>query len=297
MGTPIERYPKGALLPYGYYALHNYGIPYRPSDKPRQEDWESVAQKFAVGVQELIFFNFLTNNPDEVNWYLRHYVGCEKVSPSGNNWMFSHKARPGWIFIPPADDSYVDFEPEQSCVWLPSNIKDFMLRLRAVAQRIPGDQGKRIRKLVRVIVDTGYPAARDLWYYNDMVMRVYVDLLTDNAKRRDMIKATNGVFPFDGNSGVYGQAGRPERSSGQWRIHAIRDLFDDYTCGYWDPDQLTNELKDIEEEMSRGLHELELVSARSGLGGGSAWGPMVDDFIRHVGFLAKQDNHLYSAFQ
>lgn len=84
-----------------------------------------------------------------------------------------------------------------------------------------------------------------------MVMRVYVDLKTDNAKRRDMIKATNGVFPFDGNSGVYG----------------------------------------------RGLHELELVSARSGLGGGSAWGTMVDEFIRHIAFLAKHDDHLYSAFQ
>src|SRR5215467_14072099 len=101
-GKPIEKEPTGLRLPPFWHARNNYGIPYRPKDKPVQEDWYSVARKFGVDVQELIFFNFMTHKPDEVNWYLHHYVGCDKVSPSGNNWMFSNSARPGIIYIPPA---------------------------------------------------------------------------------------------------------------------------------------------------------------------------------------------------
>jgi hypothetical protein len=296
LAKPIERYPKGARLPYGYYALHNYGIPYRPKDKPVQEDWESVAEKFDVGVKELIYFNFLTVVPDEVNWYLSHYVGCVKVSPSGNNWMFSNNARPGYIFIPPADTSYIGFEPEESCSWMPSNIQQFMLRLVAVAQTVPGYRGQRIRKLVRVIVQAGYPAANELWYYNDMVIREYVDLKTGNAKRRDMTKATGGAFPFDGDSGLYGQSGRPEHHRGKWRIHAVKDLFEDFACGHWDADKLRDSLVDIDDEMYKGWHEMDMVAAKTSQGGGSAFGPLVEDFINHVIFLSQQDNHLYSAF-
>jgi hypothetical protein len=132
------------------WALHNYGIPYRPGDKPVQEDWESVARKFGVGVKELIYFNFLTDEPDEVNWYLRHYTGCNKVSPSGNNWMFSNSAKPGIIYIPPADDISIDYEPEQVCVWMQTDVKKFMMRLVATSQMMSGNKGQRIKKLVRV---------------------------------------------------------------------------------------------------------------------------------------------------
>ncbi len=83
MAEPIEQVPKGTPLPRFWHAKHNNGIPYRPGDldkygKPQQEDWGTVAAKFGVDVQDLIFFNFMTNNPDEVNWYLHHYVGCVK---------------------------------------------------------------------------------------------------------------------------------------------------------------------------------------------------------------------------
>src|SRR4030095_13495887 len=108
-GRPIERHPK-VTLPRGWHAMHNYGIPYKVKDKPKQEDWGTVARKFGVGVKELIWFNFLTTEPDEVTWYLNHHTGCTKVSQSGNNWMFSTDARPGIIFIPPAEDQEFTYE-------------------------------------------------------------------------------------------------------------------------------------------------------------------------------------------
>ena len=118
---PIERHPKlagGEQVPRDWGPMQG-GIPYRPSDEFEQEDWESVARKFDVGVKELIYFNFMTDNPDIVNWYLKNYVGCEKVSPSGNNWMFSKKAYPGHIYIPPADDKTFNYDPEEICTWSP----------------------------------------------------------------------------------------------------------------------------------------------------------------------------------
>jgi hypothetical protein len=72
-GKPIERYPHQAVLPFGWHATHNYGQQYRVKDKvngkPSQDTWESVAVDFGVDVEQLIFFNFLTTQPDEVNWY------------------------------------------------------------------------------------------------------------------------------------------------------------------------------------------------------------------------------------
>lgn len=37
---------------------------------------------------DLIFFNFQTYDPDEVNWYLYEKVGCRGTSPSGRNYRF-----------------------------------------------------------------------------------------------------------------------------------------------------------------------------------------------------------------
>ncbi len=39
----------------------------------------------------------------------------------------------------------------------------------------------------------------------------------------------------------------------------------------------------------------QVQTAGDGVGGGSAFGPSVDEFIGHVGALAKDGSHLYSA--
>ena len=293
---PVERRPRGPILPRGWHAMHSFGIPYRPRDTPDQEDWGSVARKFGVGVKELIYFNFLTNDPDEVNWYLNHHTGCVKVSPSGNNWMFSNRANPGIIFIPPAEDEDIDFKPEEVCVWMPDDVKEFMHRLFAISQGMSGNKGQRIKKLVQVILTAGESARDNLWYYNDMAVIEYVDLKTSSARRREMTKATSGAFPFDGNSGSYGQLGSEERSRGMWRIHPVNDLMNDFACGHWDAAEMKDRLEEIDDEMYKGWHEMELAIARTGMGGGDAVDHLVKEFLDHVDALSHDDTNLYSSF-
>jgi hypothetical protein len=66
------------------------------------ENWASVAAKHNVNVKELIYFNFHTNIPEEVNWYLRRNTGCNVSKDGGRNWAFSSSADPGIIYIPPS---------------------------------------------------------------------------------------------------------------------------------------------------------------------------------------------------
>ena len=301
MAEPIERVPKGPLLPRFWHAKHNNGIPYRPGDldkygKPQQEDWGTVAAKFGVDVQDLIFFNFMTNNPDEVNWYLHHYVGCVKKSPSGNNWMFSNRANPGIIYIPPADDTTMNFNPEVLCSWVPSNIQEFLMRLKAISNAMSGNAAQRIKRLVGVILRVGYPDCKNLWYYNDMNVTEYVDFKTNDAQHREMTKATGGRYPFDGESGLHAQSGSKERYSGQWQIHPVRDLFDEFACGHWDAQRLADRLNEIDDLMYKGWYQMTLAEAKTTFGGGSAVSTMVVDFIHHVDLLTQDNRNLYYAF-
>jgi hypothetical protein len=296
-GKPIERTPK-ITLPRGWHAMRNYGIPYRPRDKPVQEDWHSVARKFGVDVKDLIFFNFLTTEPDEVNWYLKHHTGCKKVSPSGNNWMFSNDASPGIIYIPPAEDQEMTFEEHVTCVWRPDDVQNFLQRLTTISKRMPGYNGERIKKLVQVIVRVDYPACLKLWYYNDMNITTYADIKTTGAQLREMTKATRGAFPFDGESGLYAQSGPVERYRGMWQIHPVQELYDDFCGQSWDAAALESSLEEIDSYMYKGWHTLSDVADRPGaFGGGSAYSPLVYEFINHVRLLAKDENHLYHAFE
>ena len=64
----------------------------------------------------LILYNFRTKNPDEVNWYLYHWVGCRAVTADAKNYRFgAHDDRLGkppgasaplYIYIP-----HPDWEP------------------------------------------------------------------------------------------------------------------------------------------------------------------------------------------
>ncbi len=49
-------------------------------------------------VWELIEANFRTRDPEEINWYLKHYVGCTAKSPDGQNFEFSSTDSPGLIY-------------------------------------------------------------------------------------------------------------------------------------------------------------------------------------------------------
>jgi hypothetical protein len=92
---PFERRPR-RLVPRGMVVPNS--VPHRVQDG---ESWETLAERYGVSADQIIYANFLTLVPEEVNWYLRQYVGCTKPTRDGRNWMFSSKAKPGIIQIPP----------------------------------------------------------------------------------------------------------------------------------------------------------------------------------------------------
>jgi len=91
---PIEKQPL-SLVPKNYVPPNSK--PYRVKDG---DSWITVARANAMDTWDLIFFNFKTRDPAQVNWYLRNYVGCNRATADGKNWMFSSSANPGIIYIP-----------------------------------------------------------------------------------------------------------------------------------------------------------------------------------------------------
>jgi len=103
LAPPIQNEKKPAspikwVLPFGAFRY-----------KVRDGDtWEKVAREnYVSSAQYLIFFNFYTyvgpffrDGTDQVNWYLRNYVGCNVSRDNGRNWAFSNSADPGIIFVP-----------------------------------------------------------------------------------------------------------------------------------------------------------------------------------------------------
>jgi hypothetical protein len=82
-----EKYPKKPNIPYPPAGGTQYRV-------KTTDDWGSVARAHGISAKELIYFNFGTTDPPEVNWFLRTMVGCVKSTHDGNNWMFSSEASP-----------------------------------------------------------------------------------------------------------------------------------------------------------------------------------------------------------
>jgi hypothetical protein len=119
-----EREPDNPLpadyVPEGYVEQH------RVSDG---EDWASVAAQYNVDVKDLIYFNFHTNVPEEVNWYLRRNVGCNVSNDDGINWAFSSSADPGIIYIPPSKEIEMEAEDVSRVTTGDAGATDTALRL------------------------------------------------------------------------------------------------------------------------------------------------------------------------
>jgi hypothetical protein len=64
---------------------------------------------------DLIEYNFGTRDPKEVNFYLRHFVGCTHATADGKNHVFTDNLRPGYIYtvhnIRPYDEPNIDVTP------------------------------------------------------------------------------------------------------------------------------------------------------------------------------------------
>lgn len=106
---PIERVPRHRVPPV---ASSTHSTRHRVRDG---ESWYTLADRYGVPVRDIISFNFATLVSAEVNWYLHHYVGCKRITPDGNNWMFSDAAKPGFIQIPPQsyefDTAIIECDP------------------------------------------------------------------------------------------------------------------------------------------------------------------------------------------
>ena len=95
--TPVPTLPP-TYVPPG-------GMAYRVKNN---DNWGSVAAKLGIDATALIHYNFNTNVPEEVNYYLEKNVGCTQVSPDGKNYSF-RAASPGIIYhplIPPVTSFY-----------------------------------------------------------------------------------------------------------------------------------------------------------------------------------------------
>jgi hypothetical protein len=110
------------------------GSRYPPYQVRDGDTWSTVAQKYSVEVSTLLMHNFATTNPNEINWYLREYVGCNVATNDRLNWCFSSSATPGLIYVPalgtrkpkePVEGTPpgpVDPADEKSPVWLAASL-------------------------------------------------------------------------------------------------------------------------------------------------------------------------------
>ena len=116
---PLERKPKNPVAKNHVVAN---SVKHRVKDG---ESWHTLADRYGMSAEKIIRANFQTMVPEEINWYLRHYVGCNKPTRDGKNWMFSSSASPGIIQIPPTN--YV-FEGDTITV-KPPTPKDFEIEV------------------------------------------------------------------------------------------------------------------------------------------------------------------------
>lgn len=280
-----EREPNNPLpadfVPDGAVATH------RVSDG---EDWASIASQYNVKVNDLIYFNFHTNDPDEVNWYLRRTVGCNVSNNGGVDWAFSSSADPGVIYIPPS--KVIDMEPEDITA-----DKPVMQRIQEIADTVSGIPGKRIHRMLAIesLADTPAPPGvqKDrLWYYTPKAVSYYIQLNTTNDERQGMTKDTNGQFPFDGDIGP-----GFEQTYHQWRIYPFGDIVGEDATNPRSDSSLKIWLEGTEDEIYKSWEEMAHIEDHFALGGGSALGPLVEAFVKHVHDLAETPNHLYYIYQ
>ena len=93
-------------------------IPFRPWIQPPdsyrykvkdRDTWHTLAAEYQYfqwfTTYDLIWVNFRLSPTElfyteQVNWYLREYVGCRHSLDGGRNWAFTNDADPGYIFLP-----------------------------------------------------------------------------------------------------------------------------------------------------------------------------------------------------
>lgn len=85
-----------------------------PVGGQRGENFFTIAKKNGVGASDLVYYNFLTKDPKEINWYLANYVGCPAPKAGQKYYSFEgavydEKKNTGAIFIPKFGSQLADY--------------------------------------------------------------------------------------------------------------------------------------------------------------------------------------------
>ena len=92
------------------------------------ESLDSIAKKFSdkavdtmknrkyqekMTYKSLTILNYGTDNPREINWYLKNFNGCNHITSDGNNYFFSNQDKYPFIWIPLQANKFIGSSGEK----------------------------------------------------------------------------------------------------------------------------------------------------------------------------------------
>jgi len=219
-----------------------------------------------------------------------------RKDPRANmRWMMNIKfVMPDWVDEEP--EAIIASREATDAGW--AKAMRVVLDCAALAEKdFTGDQADEIHKMVALAERLGYPRNWDLWYYDRNAVNLYVDFHTNEETRRQMTRGTNGLTPFDGNSGY-----------GEWRIFPFQ--FMAKTWGTLDHDHCNRNIREslrsaeeyVHDTLQDVIRKLKLAGGVQSffqgynIEGGQLNSPLQKNFISHLINLLKDPDSLYSAF-
>ncbi len=232
------------------------------------------------------------------------YRTAKPPTPNGTpielNAIFGRRRDPRaamrWVMVIRFNDSkgwgFVDMDPDVIVVNTADAPRKVMatvlLHASLACQDLPGFSGKRICEMVNIAERVKYPKNWGLWYYERSLVDGYVNWRTGNARRREMTRTTGGRVPFDGDSGF------PQHAN--WRIYPFREAA--IKCSkQMDFDNckaiVLHTLVHAEDEMRRTFQDIQKMFSSDSA---AVFGPLVEEFRKHLVGLLNIPDSLYSVF-
>lgn len=150
-------------------------------------------------------------------------------------------------------------------------------RLVAAAKTISGAPGNRLQKVMAIASKAG-SSYKSLWHYNNHAVFQFVKYDAKQSTREEMIKAGGGKLPFKGD---------------MWVVYPFERKLNMH-CPQGCPDKnLVTFLKSLDDDI---VNSLDPLHKAQGTEVASAFGPSVEEFMKHVGKLVGDKGHLYSAY-
>ena len=135
-----------------------------------------------------------------------------------------------------------------------------------------------MQKVMAIAEKLGNPGYKQLWHYNSHAVFQFVKYDAKASVREQMIKEGGGKLPFKGS---------------MWVLHPFDKKLSMH-CPPGCPDKnLIPILKSLDDDIQ---NSLDPMFKAQGTDVASAFGEQVNEFIKHVGRLAGDKGHLYSAY-